>query len=329
MDNKISKEIEKQIRKENSKGQNKVWLYIKDNIAKLALIPISITYIIYGLFMIEKKEESILNILASISISIVMGTAIAICMMNAGFNDAKKTQEFKDKKRDLEEAKNEAVNYQDKLPTFCNMKNLRELEETREDILQSVLLNPKLWKLGYYDKNKQDLTQEQLYALHKVKNIKLDKIRSRDLMIMDTSRNKKNKYGKYGKNKREYLTQKNIQGLLMTLIISIVFGYYSLVPLFNKDTISTLVWNIFQIIMWLTMGVIKYCDAKSFILDEFVENNIVTKTNILREFIAVMKNNPKMLIEFETEQDKKIKEFLKEQEEQENGSDSKKEVNEC
>ena len=97
MDNKISKEIEKQIRKENSKGQNRVWLYIKDNIAKLALIPISITYIIYGLFMIEKKEESILNILASISISIVMGTAIAICMMNAGFNDAKKTQEFKDK----------------------------------------------------------------------------------------------------------------------------------------------------------------------------------------------------------------------------------------
>ena len=56
------------------------------------------------------------------------------------------------------------------------MEYLRELEETREDILQSVLLNPKLWKLGYYDKNKQDLTQEQLYALHRVKNIKLDKI---------------------------------------------------------------------------------------------------------------------------------------------------------
>ena len=45
MESKVSKEIEKQIRKE-TKGQNKVWLYIKDNIAKLALIPISITYII-------------------------------------------------------------------------------------------------------------------------------------------------------------------------------------------------------------------------------------------------------------------------------------------
>ena len=318
MDAKLEKELEKQVKKEQTKGQNKVWLFVRENLAKIALVPISIIYIIYGLFMLQKKDATIVEIIGSIIISIVMGTAIAICMMNAGLNDAKKTPEFKEKVKDFNDVKKEAVEYQDKLPTYCNMKNIRELEETREDILQSVLLDAKLWKLGYYDKHKEDLTMEQIIALNRVKNVKIDKTTSRDLMSSDTANPKKNKYGKYGKNKREYLTQKNVQGVLITLIVSIVFGYYSLEPLFNEDTLSTLVWNIFQIVMWLALGIIKYCDAKSFMLDEFAENNIVTKTNILREFIAIMKKRPQLLEDFETEQDKKIKEFLKEQEEQNN-----------
>lgn len=313
----IMKELEKNIVR-SKKGQNKVWGWIKENISKLILIPIALFYILYGIFALTRKDADILEIVGSIALGLFTGTIMYINLMRAGIQDGKKSDEYKAKEKEHTKVSEDIVEYQDKLPAYCNFKQRQELENERVAILQNAMLDYKAWQYGYY-KNRMDLTPVQLEALERVKNIKIDPIKPSDLLTKDNRRNK-TKYGRYGRNSGDYIRGKSFISILTTVAMAIVFGYYALEPvIMNKDTISKLVWNTLQIILWLSFGFIKYVDAKTFIIDEYSENNIVVKTSYLKEFLAIIKTNPNLLDEYEDPKDKEIREFIKRKEEEQNG----------
>lgn len=316
----VIKEIEKQIA-HKTKKQNKAISFIKENLSKFLLIPIALIYILYGLFSITKKDASLIAILGSIAAGLITGTIIYINMMNAGINDAKKTDDYKLANKAFDDEKEAIAEYQNKLPAFCTMKQKNEIIEAQRVILQCAMLDYKAWKYGYYE-NKEDLSLEQKAALEKVKKIHIEPLKANDLLNRDTSnRKRREKYGRYGRSKSDYLSGKTFKSITWTLVMAIVFGYYGLAPfIINDDTIAQLVWNTFQIIMWLGMGVLKYIEAKSFVIDEYLENNIVVKTMYLKEFKAIMKTDPVSLDSYETDADREIKEFIKRKEAEENGN---------
>ena len=65
-----------------------------------------------------------------------------------------------------------------------------------------------------------------------------------------------------------------------------------------------------QISMWLTFGVMKYVNAKSFIEDEYRQTHLIQKTEYLNEFIITIQNNPSVINEFD--EDKEVQQYLDE-----------------
>lgn len=321
-EDKILKEIEKRMKKE--KGGTNAINFVKDNLSKIMVVVIASIYVLYGAFVLEKTDSTIEEIIGNISVALIIGTSISFCMRRAGSQDAMKSDYYNAIREEHARAKEEIINDIDKLPNFCNMKNKIDIEAYKKSLIETINLNYKAWKLGFYDKeeNKSKLSIKQKLILSKINDVSIKKINSMDILneANGSSTKELERFGRFGKSEKEYSRNKTFTGVLGMLIFSIVFGYYTMRPVFEEETIATIVWNLFQVIIWVGNGCLKYYDNKNFILYEYSEKNIKTKTNLLKEFKAVLRNNPAILDKYSDNVDDDIDKFIKEKEGTENGS---------
>ncbi len=296
LEQKAMKEMEKEFIKKDS---NNVINFFKDNITKFMVLLMSLVYIFYGLFLLRSKDRTIAEILGSIAVSVIMGTTIGLCLRIAGLSDARRHNLFKKVVEEFKSSVDSIADHSDKLPAYCNLKNQITLEQEKKRIIENNFLNYKNWKKGFYDDelNCTKLTTQQKVALKVVNKVKIKGITPSDLVNSSVSLTDKErkKYGEFGKSESDYKRQKTISGIVMTLLFSIVFGYFGLDFVYSDSTIATLVWNLFQVIMWVGNGVIKYIDAKSFIFNEYCEQNLRKKIGFHNEFKSIIKNNPALL----------------------------------
>ena len=70
---KALKEMEKEM---SFKKNGNIANFIKENLSKIMVLIMSISYVFYGLFLFKTKDRTIVEILGSISVSLFMGTSI-------------------------------------------------------------------------------------------------------------------------------------------------------------------------------------------------------------------------------------------------------------
>lgn len=284
---------------------------LKDNLQKITIIIVSIIYIVQGVFTIAKKDTSIIDILGSISFSIIVGVVISSSMNSMGLKDGRKSQAFVNSMKKYGETKELATPFFDKISAWCEYKNSIDLEAKRKEIIQNAGLKWKLYKIGYYNENKPS-DNDKLKALEKAKHCKIEKITSQELLSDLPSEKYMKK--RFGEGEKEYKTRNLFVDLLSKLLIGCVCGMYSLMPLLTEENINeqlaSVLWNTMQISMWLAFGMIKYSNSKSFIEDEYRQTHIIQKTEYLNEFIVTVKNNPGVINEYDDEED--VEKFLEE-----------------
>mgnify|MGYP005750924787 CR=1 FL=1 len=323
---KALKEIEKRISKEN-RSTNAI-RFLKENTSKLFILVIVVVYVLYGTLVLIPTGASIEEILGNVSISLLTGSSIYFFMRNAGSQDAKKSDYFLNIKTEYEETKKKICDKIDSLPSYCNMKNAFALENKKKSLIQSVNLSYRIWKTGFYDEevNRIHLSVKQKVALMKVNEIKIKPIQAMDLLNESNLTKKEyERHGEFGKSEREYNRNKTITGLFGMLLFSTVFGYYTVFPTFNEGTLQSIMWNLFQVVLWIGIGTLKYFDSKSFILYEYCENNIRKKTAYLNEFIAITNNSPEVLIQYSDATDDEVEKYIQQKEGQKNGNEPEKE----
>ena len=322
---KAMQEIEKNIVKPEKKA-NKALGFIKGNLSKIAIAPIALVYIFYGVFKLssDRTGQTIAEIIGNIAVALITGILIYYCFMNSGLSDAKKSQVYVDKVNEFYTTKESVILEVDKLSAYCSYSNEREIKEERKNILQAEMLKYSSYEIGYYDlpEVKAELTEEQLKAIEKAKNTKIVPLNARDLLNTSNglSKKKQQKYGKFGRSNGDYIASKTTQSILWSVTWSIVFGYYTLTPFFEgsaQEIFATMLWNLLQVIMWLGWGAMKYMDAKSFITEEYLENNIVNKTTYLKEFKAILNNKPELLQPYLEEDEQALNEYIAKKEEEE------------
>lgn len=295
---------------------------VRDNLQKLVIIIVSILYVIQGLFSIAKKDTTIIEILGAIGISIIVGITISNAFNSWGIKDGMNSQKFLTSCEVYGKTKIEATPNLDKLSAWCTYKNSQELEFRKKQIIQNSGLKWKAYKLGYYTQHKDKLKEEQINALKEAENLKLGGINPDDLLNISVS-DKNKRYGKFGRSIKQFEVFNFYKDLTSKFALGILCGLYSLAPLINKDNagsmLASMIWNTMQIALWLSLGIIKYTNAKSFIEDEYRQNNIILKTEYLNEFIITLKNNPKVIEEYDEDEDieRYIEELIKEREKDE------------
>lgn len=292
---KALKEMEKEL---SFKKNGNIANFIKENLSKIMVLLMSISYVFYGLFLIKTKDRTIAEILGSIAISLFMGTSIYLCLRMAGLSDARRSELFKSISKDFDDTVSSVANDCDKIPAFCNLKNELSLEEEKKRIIEKNFMNYRNWKKGFYDDDivYNKLTPKQQIALKVVNKVRIRGINPSDLVnsSIGLSEKDRKKYGEFGKSERDYKRQKTMSELGLMLLMGIVFGYFGLEQS-NTGNLATIVWNIFQVIMWIGNGIIKYFDARNFILNDYCELNLRKKIGLLNEFKSILKNNPSLL----------------------------------
>lgn len=317
--------------KEDTKKRKKISDIIKDNLQKITIFAISIFYITQGLFSIKNKEATFFEIICNIFLSIIVGVVISTNLTTMGLKEGRKNERFLASEKHYGETKEQATKYFDKLSSWCDYKNHQELQQRKKEIIEIAGLSWKAYKFGYYKEHKDKINQEQINFIEQANNLKIDKINNRVLLVdVPNEIIKKNKFlgvfggteSKFGESEREYKKRMTFSDLLSKVLTGMLLGAFGLMPLLTGDNymeiLANMFWNTIQIIIWLSFGVMKYENAKSFMENEYRQLHLIQKTEYLKEFIITMENNPEIVKEFSEDEeiDSFIEEFIKEREAQ-------------
>ena len=304
----------------DKKNKKKLTDLIKENLQKIIIVIVSIVYIFQGIFALRTKDTTIWDILGNIGMSIVVGVIISSSLNSMGLRAGRYGDIFMGSMEAYGLAKNRATPYFDKLSSWCDYKNAQELEAKKKEIIQNAGLNWKAYKFGYYDdeKNLEKLEERQIKALKDVKFCKIYRLVSYELLSDLPQQKTVSIFGKtiipkrFGEDETSYKTRNAISNLFSRIFMSIICGAYTLMPLINADNkaeiIAGMLWNAMQILMWLTFGIMKYMNAKSFMEDEYRQTHIIQKTELLNEFIITMEKNPSVIVEYD--EDAEIDQYI-------------------
>lgn len=306
---------------------------IKDNLQKITIVLASVIYISQGLFTVVKKDTTIWDIIGSIGMSVVVGLIITSSLNTMGLKDGRRNEEFLKSLKAYGEAKASATKYFPKLSSWCEYKNAQTLEIAKKDVIQDAGLNWKAYKLGYYDESETiaRLNDDQKEALKDAEECKVAKITYRE-MLSDLPKKRKVRGAEqaFGESEQDYKRREMWYDFFIKLMLAVIGGLYALTPLFTKENameiLAGVIWNTSQIIMWLAFGVIKYNNARSFMIDEYRQTHLVQKAELFNEFVVTMEYSPEVIENYDenVKTDKYIEEFFRKREE----INKKKEVNE-
>lgn len=300
-----------------TKSKKKLVDVFRENLQKLVIFLVSILYMVQGIFEIQQRESTILDILGNISLSIIVGIIISSNLNSMGLKDGRNSEIFTLSVKTYGLAKEKATPKFDKLSAWCEYKNAWELEAKRKEIIQGAGLSWKGYKFKYYENNFEHLSDSQKEALKKAKNCKIDRISSQEL-LSDLPKMKNVGHGRFGESEHDFKVRNFQLDLISRIFMGVILGLYGLEPLVTgenlNEIISGVIWNTMQIILWLSLGLMKYANARSFIEDEYRQTHIIQKTELLNEFIVTMENNPDVIKEYDEDEiiESYIEEFIRE-----------------
>lgn len=305
---------------ENEKKKIKFGDYLKDKLQFIAIFVVSIIYIFQGFFELVQKDTTILEILGNIGLSVVVGLIITTTLNNSGLKDGTTDEKYIASMRTYGDTKLKATPYFDKLSSWCHYKNEQDLEYKKRDIIQGAGLSWKGFKVGYYEKYQSNLSEEQKKAISDAKKCKIARIKSDDL-LSDLPKTITRENDKFGEDRKDYLRKEFVTDLFTRVGMAIICGLYVLQPIVSSEALGNILWNAGQIVIWISFGIIKYFNARSFMVDEYRHSHIILKTEYLNEFVITMQNNPSVIDKYNNEDnniDKFIEDFINKQKEENN-----------
>lgn len=302
-----------------TKKKNKVFENILSHLEILVIAIIGVLYVCQGLYQFAAKNATLVEIIGSIVESFIVGLMIYTNLRKLGLRAGRKDENFIASIGYYSNAKEKTKNYREKTPAFCNYKNKQTLDTLRKDLIEDVGLSYTLWKQGFYSKQSYEelnLDKDQIHTLETIKSIKAPKIRPNELYsdLPHYSTKQALKYGQFGQDEKSYTFINGATDALFMFVSAIITGYFGLEPIINADSLAQALWNLIQLIIWISFGVMKYYQSYMFMVNEYRQTHIIQKAEILYEFISIMSKNPHALDEYDDE----LKYLKKLEEEKEN-----------
>lgn len=272
------------------------------NAGYLAVLLISVAYVVSSLVTISKTGRSALEIIGTSVLSFIVGTLITSTFRSIGVRKGDESDIMISTNSLHGKAVEEITPYIDKLDGFCESENKEVLKKIRTKILAKAGLKYD----DCFDENGialeiaidcESASSEQSAVSRQQKRETKKKIRQ-----------KKKAYNKavylkfkpliasnltsdgvsadnpfdFGSTKKTYTTQKNITGTFSRVLTAIIVGYFSVSFATNIDY-ATLIWNSLQIVMYIVGGVIQMYASYNWIVDDY-RQSIIKKIDYLQKF---------------------------------------------
>lgn len=90
-----------------------------------------------------------------------------------------------------------------------------------------------------------------------------------------------------GRSKREYVKESSKTDIFTKLLTALLFGYYG-VTLIHDFSAANLIWTVFQVGVFLAMGVIRMQSSMIYVTDEY-RGRIIKKIDVLQQFEIYLK----------------------------------------
>lgn len=288
------------------RSTDKVKNFLKDNLSKLIVVVMVLTYVAQGCFELVQKDWDFGAFIGRAGLSMVTGITLYTSMRLSGLRDGRKKAEFIASYNLYAEQKERVSRGKAfKLPAFCCYKNSQALEEAKQSLLEEYGIQYILWKKGSYEEGKplyDRLDDEQKKVLKFINNgrIKVNMLTARGLLTDSPKLSKRDlKNGRTIREEKDYTRDNVVKDLLTMVLWSAIFSAYILKPIVDGDTLSSILWNTWQIIVWVAGGVSKYEDAIQFMINEYRQTHLIEKTELLSEFLSIMEHNEEMLDQYD------------------------------
>ena len=266
------------------------------NASYIAVVLISVAYVASSLVLISKTGRGVYEILGSGALSLIVGILINSTFRDLGIRRAEQDERTISTKALHEQTVEQITPFIDRLDGFCEKENERALKRIRARILLSAGLR---YEDCFDERGATMDLDSSLLGADKTKNKRILKaykkaqaVRVKPLssfLLTCDSTSYNNPYD-FGKSKREFDMQRGASDIMTRVVMAIIFGYFG-VSLVSEVNVATIIWNVLQIVMYVTSGIIGMYSSYSFIVDEH-RTGIIKKIDVLQKFKLYVDKNP-------------------------------------
>ena len=277
------------------RGQEKVISFFKNNLDNIIVLAICIIYVLYGAFNIEETNKTIGSIIATGSLSAIVGFSIKTIRTKGGILAGLNSPKFLAKTNLYGQTKENVSDCIEEIPNYCIYKNKRNLLEKQKEYLSLHAMSYDLFSKGIYDKQVKELISQNKKEEAKELKLILKKCRSIKVFQLEPTL-LTNAYDNSCRD--EVIMQHSIKGFekkkisgdfFISLIFIVIFGCFSLG--IGKFNLSNIIWTSLQIALYLILGQIKYADAYRFVTED-LRGKIDKVISLLEEFQNLRRKVP-------------------------------------
>lgn len=265
---------------ERLKGKSfSAWL--GENIVDISIILICVAYVAVGLLKVVETGKTPLEIIFDGAKSLVTGLLIGRLMKMKGMSNGEKTEAVLRTKTAYGDIIDKITPRLNRLQEFCEKYNADRLRLLQTRALMKAGIAYEEWIGGQYVPK----TREQKHACRKASKVKI-KFIDKQFLLCDADDERGNGFGR---NKREYMGATDASDVFSKLVIAVIIGMYS-VEMIKGVTIASVIWECFQVLLFVGFGAVKYLTSYMYVNDEY-RTLLIQKTNILYEFdISICEN---------------------------------------
>ena len=266
----------------------------------ICVVLISVIYVFGSMLVIEKTGRSVYEILATGMLSMLVGILINSIFRGAGIRRGDEDEKMRSTVSLHARAVEEIIPYIDRLDEYCEKENKRAKKSIRARILaeeglkyedyfdsDGILLEGVGFQ-GEKQKNIDGVVKKLVFkyrelkkrrAIYKAQHLKIKPLTPSSLTAFGEK--SENPFD-FGKSKSQYSSSHSVLDVLSRLAMAIIFGYFG-VTLLSDINVSSIIWSLLQIIMYLSSGIIQMYTSQMWVLDTY-RAGIIRKIDQLEKF---------------------------------------------
>lgn len=266
--------------------QTRINNFVKKNMTDIAIALVCIVRIVYGLTEIEKTGKSVAEIIADSAITFIFSMILCRLFEGKGLTEGENSKAYQDALKDYNTAKDSAKTHISKLDEWSKKYTKKRYIEKMSSKLLPLGITYEQYLKHDFDESKFTDSQKKRYA--KLKNVKVQPITT-EILMSGESESDQDEINYKKATKKAYLKRSTRSGASSKMVLSIIFGYFTLPPLVQWDW-SGAIWALLHTAITLGLSIVAYSNAYGF-MTEVVRPKLIDKTTKLNLFVKEQNEN--------------------------------------
>lgn len=285
--------MDKQKTFELTKSQ-KFFKFFTDNALNLIIVIVALVYPLRRLGYIEVSSKTLFEILADITLSVIVGSFISILLHKNGMIKGKGTEVYLYTLDRYGGKVEEASPFIEDVDPFCEWKNAQIKEANQRRLLMGVGLSFDRFKNGDYKSNKNNkkllkLNRKQrktIKEIYRLKDYGLNGV----TLLSDCSSTIT--VAKLSEDEATYTRKITAKIPASKILFGVIFGYFAL-KFYEALDAREILWGAIEMLTYLLAGMMQRQKGFDYITIS-KRNNMVLKMNYLDEFLNLRKTRPEI-----------------------------------